>query len=244
MLIGILVLGAVIIVAIIRDRIVNNPQWQISVTGQGRVAYQPDTANVNMGVKVDKAAKADEALKQLNDKMNKVIESVKKAGIADEDIQTQNYTVIPHYDTVENNSKLTGYDANQIIVVKVRDIQKNSNVITKVVSAGSSAGVNQINGVSFEFSDMNKLRQDARVKAINDARSKSGEIAGALGVRLGKIVGWWENIIYPTEAQIGYKGDIGGLGMGGGGDTSGGNALIPSGSQELVIEVNVSYKIK
>ena len=238
MLVGILVLGAVIIVSIIRDRIVNQPQWQINVAGQGRVTYQPDLAKINLGVQVDKAAKAEDALKQLNDKMNRILDAVKKGGIAAEDIQTQNYSLNPAYDTVNNINKLAGYNANQIVIVKVRDIQKNSGLIAKVISDATKAGANQINGVAFEYADMNKLRQDARLLAIADARKKSEEISKALDVKLGKIVGWWENIVSPLDIAGNYTD-----GKGGAAGVISGTPEIPTGSQEVVIEVNINYQI-
>lgn len=234
-----ILLSAIVIASILRDRIVNQQQWQISVAGQGKVEYLPDIANVSMGVKVDKVEKAEDGLKQLNEKMKKVFEAVQKAGIPKEDIDTQNYSLTPHYDTENNVLKLAGYDANQIIVVKTRDIQKNSEAVSKVISAASAAGVNQINGISFEASDFNELKQEARLEAIADAREKAGKTAQALGVKFGKIVGMWESFISP-EGQIYYSGDMGGFGKGGGG----GEPIIPGGTNELVVEVSVSYKIK
>ena len=47
-LVGYVLLATIVIVAILRDRIVNQPQWQVSVTGQGKVAYQPDIAVVTL----------------------------------------------------------------------------------------------------------------------------------------------------------------------------------------------------
>jgi uncharacterized protein YggE len=237
LLAAVLVFGAIIVVSILRERIVNEQQWQITVSGQGRIAYQPDIANVNLGVRIDKAAKAEDALTQLNSQMNKIVDAIKKTGVAAEDIQTQNYTLAPHYDSKDNILNLTGYDANQAILVKVRDIKDKSDLVTKVVSAATKAGVNQINSITFENSKLSDLKQAARLKAIADAQAKSGAIAQALGVKLDKVVGWWENIIVPTEAQISYKGDMGGIG-------GGVEPVIPSGSPELIIEVNVNYKIK
>jgi uncharacterized protein YggE len=238
MLASLLVLGAVIIVSIIRDRIVNDQEWQINVSGQGRVSYQPDEANVNLGVKVDKAAKAEDALKQLNDKINKISEAIKKSGIAPENIRTQNYLLEPHYDIIGNISKLTGYDANQIIMVKIKDIRNNACLIAKVISETAKAGANQINGITFENSDIDKIKQEARLAAIADARNKSAGIAQALGVRLGDVTGWWENIISPTDGTIYGKGGADDTG------TGGGTPAIPAGNQEIITEVNISYRIK
>ena len=237
-ILAILALSAIVIVSILRDRIVNPPQWQINVIGQGKVNYQPDTAIVSVGVQVDKVEKADEALKQLNEKINKIYQEVQKVGIPKDDVTTQNYSLYHQYDVIDNVSKLTGYSANQTLLVKVREIQ-NEEAVNRVVSAVTNAGANQINGISFEASNLNNLKQEARLKAIADARSKAGSIAGALGVRLGKVIGWWENVVYSPETPIYAKGDMAGLGGG-----SVGGPVIPNGSQELIMEVNVNYRIK
>ena len=238
-LIAILLLGAIIIVSILRERIVNEPQWQINVAGEGKITYDPDVANVNLEVEVSKIAKPEDALNQLNDKMKKVIAAIEQTGIAKDNIQTQDYTLVPQYDTINNISKVTGYTANQSILVKINDINKNANKTSDVIAAAGSAGINKINGVTFEASNINDLKQVARLKAIIDARSKASNIGKALGVRLGKVVGWWENFVAPDTSSAYY--DAKG-GMGGGGGVSA--PYIPTGARELIVDVNVSYKIK
>lgn len=238
-LIAILVLGAVIIISILRERIVADPQYQISVAGQGKVVYDPDVARVNLEVEISKAAKPEDALNQLNDKMKKVIAAIEQTGIAKENIQTQNYTLIPQYDTIENISKVTGYNANQSIIIKVDNINKNSDKVSTVIAAAGNAGTNKINGVSFEASNINELKQVARLKAIADARLKAKNVGKALGVRLGKVVGWWENYVTPDYAVNYYDGKGG---MGGGGGVS--SPSVSAGDRELIMDVNVSYKIK
>jgi uncharacterized protein YggE len=238
-ILGMLLLAGIIIVSIIRERIVSEQQWQINVIGQGKVTYQPDTANITMGVQIDKAAKADEALNQLNDKMNKIYQAIEKLGVAKQDIQTQNYSLSPVYDSISGETKPSGYNANQLLIVKVKDIQSKSDMISKIISEASKAGINQINGVSFEASNLNELKQEARLKAIADARSKAGNISTALGVKLKKVVGWWENIISP-EGQYYYDGGKGGMG----GGIISAEPTTPSGDKELIIEVNLNYSIK
>ncbi len=236
---AIIVLGAIVIVSILRDRIVNQNQFQISVVGQGRISYEPDTANITLGVQIDKVAKAEDALNQLNNKTNKIIEAVTKLGILKEDIKTQNYNLYANYDYVNNISKVSGYNANESIVIKVKDIQNNQDLISKVISEATKAGANQISGVVFENSNIDNLKQEARVKAILNAKEKSKEIEKSLGVKLGKIVGMWENYISPVSEAV-YS-DYGKGGMGAGGSVT---PNIPTGTYEVLVETNLSYKIK
>lgn len=236
----IVALALVAIVSIVRDRIVNYPQNSVSVTGQGKVTYQPDIAIVTLGVQIDKVAKPDEALNQLNDKITKVVAAIKALGIAPEDIVTQNYSLYPQYDYVNNVSSLSGYSANQLITVKVRDIKTVPDKVSRVIAEASRAGVNQVSGVSFDVSSLNDLKQQARVEALGDANAKAVKMASAADVKLGEITGWWENYVQgPGQGAMYYGGsDKGGMG---GGSVS---PNIPSGSYEIIEEMNVTYKLK
>lgn len=239
-LVGMLLLTTVVVVAVLRDRIVNQPQWQVNVVGQGRVSYTPDIANVTLGVQIDKAKTAAEALTQLNDKIGKIIKAVKEAGVQTDDITTQNYSLYTQYDYRDGVSILAGYNANQQLVVKVRNIANDNLPIAKVIAEASKAGANQVNGVTFDVAKLDELKQEARLKAIQDAKTKSGSIAGAAGVKLGEIVGWWENIVQAPGANSPvYYGEKGGMGGG-----TAPTPQVPSGSQEIVIEITLNYKLK
>ena len=213
---------------------------QVTVVGQGRVAYQPDTATVNLGVQIDKVAKADQALEQLNQKISAITEAVKKAGGAEENIQTQNYSLYPQYDYPSGGvSVVSGYNANQQMAIKIENITDNVKLVNEVISAASQAGANQINGVTFTSSKINDLKQEARLKALADARAKAPILAQSAGVRLGKILSWYENLVQSPESASYY----GAGGMGGSSDAKGG-ATVTSGDQEIIIELGVNYRIK
>lgn len=232
---------AIIIVSILRDRIVNQQQNQVSITGQGRVSYQPDTAKISLGMQVDKAATAETALNQLNDKMNKILAGVEDLGIKKEDVKTEAYSLSPQYDYKDGVNKVSGYGANQKVEIKVSNIQDDKEIISKVITAAGIAGTNQVDGINFTVSNINDLKQQARILAIKDAKSKSAALAAAAGVKLGKIEGWYENIIQPIEGQPqgGY----------GGSDTMLSSKAVPSpqvpsGTQEVIVEVSLNYEVK
>ncbi|MBU1038760.1 SIMPL domain-containing protein [Patescibacteria group bacterium] len=236
-LVGLVLLAGILVLALLRDRFVNQPQWQVNVTGQGRVSYQPDIANVTLGVQVDKVATAAKALQELNDKMVKVIAAAKAAGINETDIQTQSYYLNPQYDYKDGVTVPSGYSANQQLIVKVNEIAGDSTKVAKVIAGATEAGANQVTGISFETSNLENLKEEARLKAIVDAKTKSVKLSAAAGVTLGEVVGWWENLIQVPGQPMPYYDGKGGMG-------SAGSPQLPSGSQEVVIEVNLNYKIK
>lgn len=237
MFVGMLLLAVVLIVSILRDRIVNQPQWQVSVTGQGKVAYQPDIAVLTLGVQVDRYALAESALRTLNERVAKVVAAVKESGVATDDIQTQAYSLTPQYNYVEGVTYAAGYSANQQLTVKVSKLNENTELLPKVIGAATKAGANQVTSLTFDLSNLNDVKQEARLKAIEDAKSKAGSLAEAVGVKLGDVVGWWENVVQaPGGPIVMFDGKGGGPGAA--------TPTVPTGLQEVVVEVNLNYKIK
>lgn len=239
-LVAIILLAGIIVISILRDRIVNPQFRSVTITGQGKVSYSPDLAIITLGVQIDKVAKPEEALNQLNTKVASIIKAVNAVGISSDDIQTQNYSLYPQYDYKDNISSVTGYNANEQLVIKVKNYDKNSDNLGKIIAAASKAGANQVNNLSFDSSRLNDLKQEARVKAINDAKEKSSALATAAGVQLKDISGWYENLVQPLP----YVTDMsakGGMGIGGGGAIT---PSMPTSDREVIIEIGVTYNLK
>lgn len=245
MLVGMAFLAAIIIVSILREKIVSPIQNQVTVSGKGRLEYVPDTAVVTLGVQVDKAPTAEGALQQLNSKMNQIIAAEKMLGIPEEKIKTQNYSLSPQYDFRDGVSSVSGYTANQQLSLKVEGIGANTELLGKAISEASRSGANQVLGVKFEIASLDELKQQARVLAIQDAKARSKAMAEAAGIKLGKITNWYENVLFSPDLQD-YPGAYG---LGAGGEAMDAKAVprapqVPSGMQEIVIEMNVSYEVK
>lgn len=237
-IVGILAIAGIVTVSILRDKIVSSQYRSVTVTGQGRVSYQPDIAILNLGVQIDKAASAEEALNQLNAKMVAIVNAVKSLGVDEADIQTQNYSLYPQYDYKDNVSVVAGYNANQQVIVKVLAYDKDPEKLSRIIGAASKAGINQVNSLSFDASNMNDLKQQAKLQAIADAKVRGQVLADAAGVELKEITGWYENYTNPSPVYMDYgKGGM---------ETANASyaANIPSGNREVIIEMNISYNIK
>lgn len=232
-----LLVAGVVIVSLLRDRIVTPSQWTVTVTGRGEVAYRPDIALVTLGVRIDKAKKAEDALTQLTKTIDAVMEVLQQKDIEEQDIQTQNYALTPQYETVDGRSTLVGYSANQQITVKLMNADGNMKETGTVVEAATKAGANEVTGVTFDISNLEELKQEARIQALNDARQKSAELAKTADLKLRKIVGWWENFVQlpPQSSPAYYYSE-----RGGGGDGS----SVPSGEEKIIVEMGVNYLVK
>ena len=74
---------------------------------------------------VARSATASGALQDTADRMERVLAALKRAGVADRDIQTSNVSLNPEYRYPENQSpQLVGYTASNSVTVRFRDIRK------------------------------------------------------------------------------------------------------------------------
>ncbi len=237
-ILAMILFSGIVGLSIVRDRLVNQQFKTVTVNGQGKVLYVPDLAIVTLGVQIDKVAKPEEALGQLNGKVTGIVKVLKDLGIPESDIQTQNYSLLPQYDINKDGvSAVSGYNANQQLVVKIVDYDKDPGKLGSVIASASKAGANQINSLNFDSSKINDLKQQARVLAISDAKNKSNALASSAGVELKEITGWYENLISPVP----YYGAYNQGGMGGGQMSIPG---VPISNREVVIEIGVTYNIK
>ena len=160
-----------------------------SVTGSGKTTVVPDIAVVNVGV-TSQGATAKAAQEELNTKINAVSDAIKKLGVSEKDIQTSNYSVYPNYDFVTGDQRgVSGYQASSNLTVKIRDIEKANGVI----DAATGAGANQVSGVSFDVDDKSKAENEAREKAVAQARKKAEDAARIAGFKLGRIINYSES---------------------------------------------------
>ena len=158
------------------------PPAAISVTGEASVSVPPDLAQVDGGVTSD-GKTAREASDTNNATMGKVLLALKGAGIDEKDYQTSRLSLQPQYAPNRSGpSPVVGYRASNRVTIRVRDITKVANVIDVLVGAGA----NEVGGINFMVSQASKLLDDAREKAVADARRKADIYAKAAGVTLGE----------------------------------------------------------
>jgi uncharacterized protein YggE len=163
----------------------------MQVTGTGIINLEPDIARVNIGVRSE-ASEAAEALQMNNTRIEAVIESMKDLGVATEDIQTRNFSIYsqqnqqPREEMMEEGKEQVPsrtYVVENTVAVTV----KNLDALGEILSAVVEGGANTIYGITFDIEDRESARQEARLLAIDDAKSKAADIADDAGVSLGEI---------------------------------------------------------
>jgi uncharacterized protein YggE len=208
-----------------------SPTSGINVTGQGKVTGRPDTLQVNLGVSVLRPT-VDQATGDAAVLAAAVIDALQAGGVAEEDIQTANYSIYPEYDWSGETQRLLGYRVNNEVRAKIRDLNNAGSIIDAATAAGGDAAV--VSGLSFSIEDNTELLQMARTAAWNDAEGKARQLAQLAGVDLGAAISITESINYETP-PIYYERD-----MATAGESS---TPIESGTQDVTVVVQVTFAL-
>ena len=201
----------------------------ISVVGEASIQVPPDLATIDGGVSTD-AKTAKEAAAANAEAMAKVIQALKASGIKDEDLQTSRLSLLPQYAAPSRPgpNSLTGYRASNRVTVRLTDVSKVASVIDILVSAGA----NEIGGINFSVAAPSKLLDQARDKAMADARRKAEIYARAAGVTLGAPLSIAEDT---AQTPATYRRMATGLAAA---------APVAVGEETLSVNVSVSWAIK
>jgi uncharacterized protein YggE len=117
--------------------------------------------------------------------MDKVIAALKRAGIADRDVQTSSINLNAEYRYPENQPpQLTGYTATNQLTVKFHDIRSSGKIIDALVAQG----VNQISGPNLTVEHPEQALDEARAKAVAEGRARAELYARSLGMQVVRVV--------------------------------------------------------
>lgn len=158
----------------------------ITVSATGTVTATPDEALISTGV-TSEAKTAREAMSANNADMSKVIGELKSAGVDAKDIQTSQFNVQPVYVYPKEGGApptVTGYRVSNMVSVRVRDLDKLGSVLDQMVSADA----NQMNGITFNVSKAETLKDDARKDAMANAYRRAKLLAEAAGASVGDVM--------------------------------------------------------
>ena len=224
----------------------------ITVSGTGDIVVVPDTATFTFGVR-ENASTVVAAQNAASTKANAAIDAMKNAGVAKEDIQTLSYNISPNYEyqtppcvyTISANgastnvcptgkSVLNGYNVDETIQIKVRDITKAGTLFQTV----GSLGVKSVDNLQFSVDKVDVVKDQARSKAIADAQTNANKLASELGVHLVRIVSFSENS-YGAVQPMYYEANAKSV------DSVAAPApVIAQGQQNVTDTVSVTYEIR
>ncbi|MFC1950428.1 SIMPL domain-containing protein [Chloroflexota bacterium] len=175
-------------------------QEGIWVTGQGRATAVPDIVTLRLGIEAQEVT-IDEAQTQAAEVMDGVMSALTESGVAEKDIQTQHFSIrqITEWDRGEEEEIVIGYRVTNMVIAKIRDIDKTGSIIDAVAGAGGD--LTRINNIGFSIDDPSAYYEEAREKALSDAKIKAEQLTELAGVNLGKPTYISESISYPVSTR-------------------------------------------
>ena len=160
----------------------------LTLVGEAEMSAVPDMALVTLGV-TREAETAAAALEANSAAMRAVLDTVRAAGIEEREVQTSGLSlqprfVYPRQGGGEQPPRLIGYTASNQVTLRLRDLGKLGALLDRLVAAGA----NDIRGIGFDLADRSRLLDEARRKAVQDAKRRASLVAEAAGVALGEIM--------------------------------------------------------
>ncbi|MEO4006098.1 SIMPL domain-containing protein [Flavobacterium sp. CAU 1735] len=203
-------------------------QPQIIVSGEGKIKVTPDYVIISVGVENTGDQAAD--VKKKNDiAIDAVIKYLKKAKLPESDYQTKQVQLNKTYDY---EKKKHYFVANQTISITLKDLSKYDTMMLGLVDSG----INVINGVDFRSTKVAEYESQARVRAVQNAKTKAQDYAGALNQKMGKAVLVTDNssTYYPRPYMAAMKMSA---------DTEMSRETLAIGEIEVTANVTINYAL-
>lgn len=213
----------------------NSQQEGIWVTGTGKVLVVPDIATLRLGIEAQEESVAV-AQTSASQAMKGVKEALEDNGIDKNDIQTQYYNInrVTRWDSDKQQEIVVGYRVTNMVTAKIRDMDKIGSIIDAVATAGGN--LTRIDNVAFSVENPAEYQQEARGKAINDAREKAEQMASLAGMKLGKPTYISESTYSPSPV---YRQDFAQASMA----APAMETSISPGELEISLTVQIAYEI-
>ncbi len=209
-----------------------NPRT-INVTGNGKIYLTPDIVYISIGVHTENKDAA-EAVTANNATSKKVSDALKGFSVDPKDIKTANFNIYPQQ-IYDQNGKVEGilYIVDNSVYVTVRDLNKISSILGKVIEAGA----NSISGIEFDVADKTEALSQAREAAVANAQAQAEELCKAAGVTLGDVQSI--NIYNTSPISVFDAKGIGGAEL-----SASTNVPITPGQLTISVDVNMVFEIK
>lgn len=153
----------------------------ITVTGDAEVRVVPDEVVLTLGIET--WSKDLHVAKDQNDQIvADILALASDYGIDSQHVQTDYVSIEPRYrNGYYEESDFIGYFVRKSVVITLRDLTKFEDLLTDALDAG----VNYVQGIQFQTTELREHRDEARALAIQAAEEKANALAEELGQRVG-----------------------------------------------------------
>jgi uncharacterized protein len=181
--------------------IYSQQQVGLWVTGEGKTMAAPDVVLLSLGIEAE-AKTVAQAQRDAAEAMDGVMKALKASGVAEKDIQTQRFSIYPVRKWIEDEQReiTIGYRVTNIVVAKIRQIDKAGPIIDAVAEAGGD--LTRIDSIGFTIDDPTSYYKEARAKAVGDGIAKAKQMAQAADVKLGKLLYISEGSQYVQPVEV------------------------------------------
>src|SRR5262245_41166248 len=157
----------------------------VNVSASGSIVVVPDIAHISIGVRTE-ASTMREALNRNKAIVVKLIDGLRSFVIAANDMQTSSFNVSSQYITGKDggSSTMNGHTVTNQVRATVREVNRLGDILDQSITLGA----NQIHGITFAVSDAEKLKDDARKLAMENAHRRAKLYAAAAGAELGPVL--------------------------------------------------------
>jgi len=237
-------LGLIVIFGVRTYGQYTNPRV-INVSGVGEIKAVPDISTINFTIRYSSDNSDTKSLQdKLADSSHNIVLKLKDLEISEKDIKTESYNVNPKYSYQNcnmsqsikpcDNNVIIGYEVSESISVKIR----NTENVGKVLNILAEEKVTEVYGPNLEVEDLQDLKDEARLEAIKDAKSKAKILAKSLGINLNKIISFSDN----SDSSYYYGNTLKAMSS---------NAIpevardinIEEGEQKIISNVSISFQI-
>jgi uncharacterized protein YggE len=202
----------------------------VHVSASGSIIMIPDIAHFSAGVTTD-GDTPREALSRNKGKMAKLIDGLKAAGIAANDIQTSAFNLRSLYTPGKDGraSIVSGYTVSNQVRVTVRDLSRLGDILDQAITLGAT----ETHGIAFAVSTAEALKDDARKLAVENCRRRAELYAAAVGGQLGPVLRVSEGGLFDDTLLFSF-------------DKFSGRSSVPVeiGTQTLTVSVQVTYALR
>lgn len=151
-------------------------QKLVTVQGEGVINVAPNIVFVTLGVDTTNK-KVLPAQTENKEKMKAIMDELKRLGVAEKNIQTQEYNIFPEYNWEKERRTLIGYRVINRVRVKITKIDDTGRILDAVTAKGA----NTIDSIRFAVSDDNKAYQEALRIALKNAEEKAKAMVEQFG---------------------------------------------------------------
>lgn len=158
---------------------VDHDETLLSVSATGESEVRPDEAFFQVGV--ENFGPTGKAASDANAKdIAKVVAALKAAGVPAKDIQTRTVGI----QRIQYGDRKGQYQANNIVAVTVRQIDKAGDAVT----AATEAGANVFSGPDLRVSDSEKAANTAYGEAFKAAKARAQAYADAADMKIARVL--------------------------------------------------------